>query len=62
MQLAHRNLALAALLTAGTVLTACPKPIPDDPVPAGCKPPNHCADEPHTEGPPPIGSNSPPPK
>jgi hypothetical protein len=44
-------------------LTGCPKPIPDDPQPAGpCKPPNHCTDEPHQEAPPPIGSNPPAPK
>ena len=52
--------ALAAASLAGSMLTACPKdPPPDEPVPAGCKPPNHCADQ---EGPPPIGTNPPAPK
>ncbi len=51
---------LAILSTlAASALTACPKQ-PPDPVPAGCKPPNHCAGGTAPEGPPPIGGNTPP--
>jgi len=51
------------ILLALATLAACPKPIPDDPVPADCKKPGQaCADPPAPEAPPPIGSNSPPPK
>jgi hypothetical protein len=46
-------------LAGAVLLTACPKPQPD-PVPADCKAPNACADEPHSEGPPPVGSIDPP--
>lgn len=52
-------LALLALAAAG-----CPKPTPGDPVPADCKPPNHCAGEPkpEDEGPPKIGEHAAPPR
>jgi hypothetical protein len=46
-------------LAGAVLLTACPKPQPD-PVPADCKAPNACADESHTEGPPPVGTLDPP--
>lgn len=48
-----------AALAGAVLLTACPKPQPD-PVPADCKAPNACADQPHTEGPPPVGTLDPP--
>lgn len=51
---------LAILSTAAvSTMAACPKQ-PPDPVPADCKPPNHCAGQPAPEGPPPIGGNVPP--
>lgn len=55
----HHASRIAAVLAA-LALTACPKPQPE-PVPADCsKPGQACADQPHTEGPPPVGSTSPP--
>lgn len=52
----------AFLLPLALTLTACPKPIPDDPQPADCKKPGQaCAKNTH-DGPPPIGKNSPPPR
>jgi len=50
-----------ALIVTSLTLAGCPKP-PPDPVPADeCKKEGQaCADNPATEGPPPVGSNVPP--
>lgn len=57
MKAHHIILAMSTL-----TITACPKPQPE-PEPAGCKgDQTACVDQPHTDGPPPIGSNSPPPR
>jgi hypothetical protein len=58
----NRQITAVAATITGLLCAACPKPIPN-PEPAGCDSKDTaCVDEPHTEGPPPVGSNSPPPK
>lgn len=60
----RHQIALAVFLSsAPTTLTGCPKPQPGDPEPAGCKKDGQaCVDQPHHDGPPPIGSQSPGPE
>lgn len=58
-----RRIALTTILLATTLtMTACPKPPPDEPVPADpCKKEGQACAGP-VEGPPQIGKHSPPPK
>lgn len=59
------RIALTVFLTSTPLAaTGCPKPAPGDPAPADdCKKDGQaCVDQPHHEGPPPIGSQSPGPE